>query len=148
MLGQEGPPRRQQSVWGGNSVTLGCTWALQIARAARQMALFLWEMTFLMLAQCGLKCTWKNEERMKKANGKPNQRTKIALRVIVWWPFSYFFFEKLIPALVKVTIGQRGTRKRYKHFLALVQQMPFFLWNYYILRWEPRRKKTAWKQLF
>ena len=58
----------------------------------------------------------KNEERMKKVNGKPYLRTKIALRVIVWWPFCDFFLKNLIPALVKVSIGQRGARKRYKHF--------------------------------
>ena len=58
----------------------------------------------------------KIEERMKQVNGKPYLRTKIALRVIVWWPFCDFFKKNLIPALVKVTIGQCGTRKRYKHF--------------------------------
>ena len=58
----------------------------------------------------------KFEERMKKVNGKPYLRTKIALRVVVWWPFCDFFFKNLIPALVKVSIGQCGARKRYKHF--------------------------------
>ena len=53
----------------------------------------------------------KIEERMKKVNGKPYLRTKIALRVIVWWPFCDFFKENLIPALVKVTIGQKRKRK-------------------------------------
>ena len=53
----------------------------------------------------------KIEERMKKVNGKPYLRTKIALRVIVWWPFCDFFKKNLIPALVKVTIGQKRKRK-------------------------------------
>ena len=57
----------------------------------------------------------KIEEPMTKVNGKPYLRTKIALRVIVWWPFCDFFKKNLIPALVKVTIGQHGARKRYKH---------------------------------
>ena len=53
----------------------------------------------------------KIEEPMKKVNGKPYLRTKIALRVIVWWPFCDFFKKNLIPALVKVTIGQKRKRK-------------------------------------
>ena len=48
---------------------------------------------------------------MTKVNGKPYLRTKIALRVIVWWPFCDFFKKNLIPALVKVTIGQKRKRK-------------------------------------
>ena len=48
---------------------------------------------------------------MNKVNGKPYLRTKIALRVIVWWPFCDFFKKNLIPALVKVTIGQKRKRK-------------------------------------
>ena len=58
------------------------------------------------------RCTCKKiEEPMTKANGKPYLRTKIALRVIVWWPFCDFFKKNLIPALVKVTIGQKRKRK-------------------------------------
>ena len=53
----------------------------------------------------------KIEEPMTKVNGKPYLRTKIALRVIVWWPFCDFFKKNLIPALVKVTIGQKRKRK-------------------------------------
>ena len=48
------------------------------------------------------------EKGMKKVNGKPYLRTKIALRVVVWWPFCDFFFKNLIPALVKVSIGPCG----------------------------------------
>ena len=48
------------------------------------------------------------EKGMKKVNGKPYLRTKIALRVVVWWPFCDFFFKNLIPALVKVSIGACG----------------------------------------
>ena len=48
---------------------------------------------------------------MNKVNGKLYLRTKIALRVIVWWPFCDFFKKNLIPALVKVTIGQKRKRK-------------------------------------
>ena len=54
--------------------------------------------------------------RMKKVNGKPYLRTQIALRVIVWWPFCDFFLEILIPALVKVAIGQHGALARYTDF--------------------------------
>ena len=53
----------------------------------------------------------KIEEQMKKVNGKPYLRTKIALRVIVWRPFCDFLKKNLIPALVKVTIGQKRKRK-------------------------------------
>ena len=42
---------------------------------------------------------------MQKVDGKPYLRTKIALRVIVWWPFCDFFFKNLIPALVKLMIS-------------------------------------------
>ena len=69
------------------------------------------KVTFLKWARCGHE---KMKEGMKKVNGKPYLRTKIALRVIVWWPFCDFFKKNLIPALVKVTIGQCGTRKRYR----------------------------------
>ena len=48
---------------------------------------------------------------MTKVDGKPYLRTKIALRVIVWLPFCDFFKKNLIPALVKVTIGQKRKRK-------------------------------------
>ena len=58
----------------------------------------------------------KYEERMKKVNGKPYLRTKIALRVFVSWPFCDFFLKNLIPTLVKVRIGQCAARKRYKRF--------------------------------
>ena len=44
----------------------------------------------------------KIEERLKKVKGKPYLRKKIALGVIVWWPFC--------------GIGQCGARKRYEHF--------------------------------
>ena len=58
------------------------------------------------------RCTCKKiEEPMTKVNGKPYLRTKIALRVIVWRPFCDFFKKNLIPALVKVTIGQKRKRK-------------------------------------
>ena len=58
------------------------------------------------------RCTCKKiEEQMTKVNGKPYLRTKIALRVIVWLPFCDFFKKNLIPALVKVTIGQKRKRK-------------------------------------
>ena len=53
----------------------------------------------------------KIEEQMTKVNGKPYLRTKIALRVIVWRPFCDIFKKNLIPALVKVTIGQKRKRK-------------------------------------
>ena len=61
-----------------------------------------------------------HDEAIKKVNGKPYLRTKIALRVIVWWPFCDFCFENLIPALVKVTIGQHGAGTRYQHFSTAV----------------------------
>ena len=59
----------------------------------------------------GTKSPHPPSQRMKKVNGKPYLRTKIALRVIVWLPFCDFFKKNLIPALVKVTIGQKRKRK-------------------------------------
>ena len=74
------------------------------------------KVTFLVFARTCVKilnCFWK---MMKKINGKPYLRTRIALRVVVWWPFCDFFFKNLIPTLVKVSIGPCGAWKRYKRF--------------------------------
>ena len=59
----------------------------------------------------GKKSPHPPSQRMNKVNGKPYLRTKIALRVIVWWPFCDFFKKNLIPTLVKMTIGQKRKRK-------------------------------------
>ena len=49
-----------------------------------------------------------SDETVKKVNGKPHLRSKIRVRVLVWWPTCDFCFENRIPTLVELGIASNG----------------------------------------
>ena len=93
---KKGPPDGYRAFWAG----IGSLWGVGGRRRSKER-LARWHFSYgksdifdvrIKRAKVHLK---KFEERMKKINGKPYLRTKIAVGVIVWWPFCDFLRQIL-----------------------------------------------------